>query len=50
MTSKELTSFTARWLMALKTALADGDHKTARIIVDALAKAQGIPARYSRGV
>jgi hypothetical protein len=39
-------AFTARWLLALKTAQADGDHKTARIIVDALARAHGISANY----
>ena len=46
MNTKELNAFTARWLMALKTAQADGDHKTACIIVNALAKAHGIPASY----
>jgi hypothetical protein len=46
MNTKELNDFTARWLMALKTAQADGDRKTARIIVDALAKAHGISASY----
>jgi hypothetical protein len=46
MTIRERDAFTARWLLALKTAQADGDHKTARIIVDALAKAHGIPASY----
>jgi hypothetical protein len=30
------------------TAQADGDHKTARIVVDALAKAHGIPHRIRR--
>lgn len=46
MTLKERDDFTARWLMALKTAQAHGDHKNAQIIVDALAKAHGIPASY----
>jgi hypothetical protein len=32
--------------MALKTARADGDRKTIRVVLDALAKAHGIPANY----
>lgn len=42
MTIKEIEdrdAFAARWLMALKTSQADGDHKRVRIITDALAKA-----------
>jgi hypothetical protein len=39
-------TFTTRWLMALKTSQADGDSKHVRIIIDALAKADGIPANY----
>jgi hypothetical protein len=39
-------AFTGRCLLALKTAQADGDHKTARIVVDAIGKAHGIPASY----
>lgn len=46
MTVKERGAFTARWLMALKTSHADGDNKNVRIIIDALAKAHGIPANY----
>jgi hypothetical protein len=46
MTAKQLNDFTARWLMALKTSQADSDHRHVRIIVDALAKAHGIPANY----
>lgn len=46
MTAPQLNDFTARWLMALKTSQADGDHKRARVIIDALAKAHGIPANY----
>jgi hypothetical protein len=33
-------------LLVLKTAQADGDNKTARVVIDALAKAHGIPASY----
>lgn len=44
MTIKERDAFTARWLMALKTAQADGNRKNVRIIIDALAKAHGISA------
>ena len=39
-------AFTARWLMALKTSQADDDTKRVRIIIDALARAHGIPANY----
>ncbi|MEH2484362.1 hypothetical protein [Bradyrhizobium sp. AZCC 2230] len=46
MTAKQLHEFTARWLMALKTAQADDNRKNVRIIIDALAKAHGIPANY----
>jgi hypothetical protein len=46
MTLQERDAFTARWLMALKTSQADGDNKNVRIIIDALAKAHGIPANY----
>jgi len=46
MNTKELNAFTARWLMALRTAQADGNRKTVRIIVDALARAHEIPAAY----
>jgi len=46
MTLKERDAFTTRWLMALKTSQADGDSKNVRTIIDALAKAHGIPANY----
>lgn len=46
MTIKERDAFTCRWLMALKTSQANGDSKNVRIIIDALAKAHGIPADY----
>lgn len=46
MSAIELDDFTARWLMALKTAQPDGDRKRVRIIIDALAKAHGIPTNY----
>jgi hypothetical protein len=46
MTIKERDAFTGRWLLALKTAQADGDRSTVRVIIDALAKAHGIPANY----
>ena len=49
MKTKELNDFTARCLLALKTAQADGDRKTARIIANALAKAHSIPASYPPG-
>jgi hypothetical protein len=44
--SRERDAFTTRWLMALKTSQADGDSKNVRVIIDALAKAHGIPANY----
>ncbi|WP_262048460.1 hypothetical protein [Bradyrhizobium sp. Bra78] len=46
MSAQQLNDFTVRWLMALKTSQADGDHKRVRIIIDALAKAHGIPVNY----
>jgi hypothetical protein len=46
MTLQERDAFTTRWLMALKTSQADGDSRNVRIIIDALAKAHGIPANY----
>jgi hypothetical protein len=46
MTLKERDAFTVRCLMILKTAQAVGNSKTARVVVDALAKAHGIPASY----
>ncbi|MCC8954111.1 hypothetical protein H8B02_11755 [Bradyrhizobium sp. Pear77] len=46
MTIQERDAFTARWLMALKISQADGDTRRVRIIIDALAKAHGIPANY----
>ena len=46
MTLQERDAFTTRWLMALKTSQADGDSKNVCIIIDALAKAHGIPANY----
>jgi hypothetical protein len=46
MTLQERDAFTTRWLMALKTSQADGNSKNVRIIIDALAKAHGIPAAY----
>jgi hypothetical protein len=48
MTLQERDAFTARWLMALKTSQADGDHKNVRTIIDALAKAHGIPVNYAQ--
>lgn len=49
MTVQERDAFTTRWLIALKTSQADGDGKTMRIIIDALAKAHRIPANYPNG-
>lgn len=46
MTAIELNDFSARWLLALKTARADGNRKNVRIIIDALAKVHGISANY----
>jgi hypothetical protein len=46
MTARQLNEFTTCWLMALKTSQANGDNKNVRIIIDALAKAHGIPANY----
>lgn len=46
MTAKQLSDFTAPWLVALKTSQADGDNKNVQIIIDALAKAHGTPANY----
>jgi hypothetical protein len=42
MTLKERDAFTARCLMILKTAQADGSGKTVRVVIDALAKAHGV--------
>jgi hypothetical protein len=46
MTIKERAAFTARCLLVLKTAHSDGNSKTVRVVIDALAKAHGIPASY----
>ena len=51
MTTKEIKdrdAFTTRCLMSIATARADGDRKTARVVLAALAKAHGLenyPAR-----
>ena len=42
MTAKQLNQFTARCLMILKTAQTDGNSKTVRVVIDALAKAHGV--------
>lgn len=39
MTAEQLKEFTTRQLMALLTARADGDDKTAGVIIDTLTKA-----------
>ncbi len=49
MTIKERDAFTGRCLLVLATARADKDHKTVRTVLDALAKAHGIPASYPAG-
>ena len=47
MTVKERDAFTGRCLMILAPARADGDRKTVRVVLDALARAHGInPATY----
>jgi hypothetical protein len=48
MTRRERDAFTVRWLLGLTTAQTDGNHRTARIIVDALAKAHGVPTAAAR--
>jgi hypothetical protein len=42
MNAEQLKEFTTRQLMALLTARADGDDKSASVIIDALAKAYGL--------
>jgi hypothetical protein len=39
---KERDAFTTRCLMILRTARADGDRKTVRVVLDALAKEYGL--------
>jgi hypothetical protein len=39
---KDRDAFTTRCLMSLATARADGDTKTARVVLDALTKAHGL--------
>lgn len=43
MTMKERDAFTRRSLMVIATARADKDHKTVRVVPDALAKEYGVP-------
>jgi hypothetical protein len=42
MTIKERDAFTGRCLLMLATARADGDRKTVRVVLDALARAHGV--------
>ena len=45
---KERDAFTGRCLMIIATARADGDRKTIRVVLDALAKAHGVRAVAAR--